>query len=213
MTRTLLTFGDSNTYGTTPTPVWGEDSRFGPDDRWPGVARNALGSAWCVIEEGLPGRTANPLPDPVSGPHMNGQLGLQIALASHGPIDVLTIMLGTNDCKAGFGLTAEAITGWVAALLAIAKHPEMQAKHGGFEILLIAPPTTKPEGIYLESLFGAPEKSAQLPALYAALAKHNNVHFLDASAVIACCAEDGVHFDAAAHRTLGLAVAERVAGL
>lgn len=213
MTRTLLAFGDSNTHGTTPTSAWGMGGRFGPDERWPGVCANALGDGWNVVQEGLPGRTATPLPDPVMGAHMNGQLGLQIALASHAPIDVLAIMLGTNDCKAAFGLSAEGIAGAVAALLAIAKHPEIQDKHGGFDILLIAPPIVREEGTYVDGLWGASAKSAALPALYADLASHNGVAFLDASVLIQCCSEDGVHFDGAAHRTLGRAVAERVAAI
>ena len=213
MTKTVLTFGDSNTHGTMPTLRWGEGGRFDADTRWTGVARHALGPDWTVIEEGLPGRTANPFPDPTMGPAMNGPLGLQIALNSHKPIDVLTIMLGTNDCKAAFGLTGEGITGQVAGLLAIAKHPEMQEQHGTFKILLIAPPLVREEGIYVDGLFGAAAKSAALPALYADLAKHNGTAFLDASLLIQCCAEDGVHFDAAAHRTLGRAIADRVAAL
>ncbi len=213
MTRTLLTFGDSNTHGTMPTPVRGEGGRFGPDARWPGVTRQALGQDWTVIEEGLPGRTATALPDPTMGPHMNGQLGLHIALNSHGPIDVLTIMLGTNDCKMAFGLTAEGITGHLAGLLAIAKEPDMQAQHDGFAIVLIAPPTVREEGIYLDGLMGAAAKCAALPALYANLAAHNGISFLDASAMIDCCAQDGVHFDGAAHKILGLAVADLVTAL
>lgn len=213
MTRTLLAFGDSNTHGTMPTTAWGQGGRFGPADRWPGVTRTALGTDWTVIEEGLPGRTATALPDPVMGPHMNGQIGLQIALASHVPIDVLVIMLGTNDCKAAFGLTAEGIAGAAAALLAIAKDAEQQEKHNGFKILLIAPPLVREEGIYLDGLWTAASKSRQLPGLYAQLAAHNGIDFLDASLLIQCCAEDGVHFDSSAHRTLGRAVADRVANL
>ncbi len=211
MQKTLLTFGDSNTHGTMPTPELGFRGRFGADARWPCVAAQALGPNWVLIEEGLPGRTATCLTDPVMGPQMNGQLGLKIALQSHGPIDVLAIMLGTNDCKTHFGLTAEGITGHLAALLSIAKDPEMQARHAGFEILLIAPPTIREEGIYVDGLMDAATKSAALPGHYARLAAHNHVHFLDASAHIRCCAEDGVHFDASAHLTLGRVVAKEIA--
>lgn len=213
MMKTLLTFGDSNTHGTMPTSRWGEGGRFDAATRWPGVARHALGTGWTVIEEGLPGRTSHPFPDAVMGPAMNGPLGLQIALNSHQPIDVLTIMLGTNDCKTAFGLTADGIAGQIAGLLAIAKDPQVLTAHGGFEIMLIAPPIIREEGIYVEGLMHAAAKSAALPALYAALAQHNHIHFLDASVLITTCAEDGLHFDAAAHRTLGRAVADRVSRL
>ena len=83
--------------------------RYGEDSRWPRVAGAALGAGWTIVEEGLPGRTAQ-FDDPVMGAWMNGQMGLRIALASHGPIDWLAIMLGTNDCKTRFGGRPETIT-------------------------------------------------------------------------------------------------------
>src|SRR5210317_226721 len=98
MAKTILTFGDSNTYGTPPAQARAENRRFGPDVRWPCVMARALGEAWQVIEAGLPGRTTC-LADPVMGAHMDGQIGLRIALEGHGPIDLLTIMLGTNDAQ------------------------------------------------------------------------------------------------------------------
>ena len=189
------------------------NGRFEHGVRWPTVTGAALGPTWTVIECGLPGRTATALLDPVMGAHMNGQIGLQIALNTHVPIDVLTIMLGTNDCKAGFGLTAEGIASAVAALLAIAKQPDMQAKHSGFDILLIAPPYVREIGTFNESLWNAQAKSAALPALYNSLAAHNKIAFLDASKHITCCHEDGVHFDATSHQTLGTAVAAQITAL
>jgi len=213
MQKTVLTFGDSNTFGTMPMINHGDIGRFPKGVRWPTVTQAALGTDWDVIACGLPGRTATALPDPVMGAHMNGQIGLQIALASHAPIDVLTIMLGTNDCKACFGLTAEGIAGAVAALLAIAKAPDMQARHGGFNIVLIAPPRVQERGNFVESLWQAAAKSKALPALYQKLATHNNIAFLDANDHIVTCQEDGVHFDAAAHQLLGTAVADKITAL
>lgn len=187
--------------------------RFEKAARWPTVTQTALGADWDLIACGLPGRTATALPDPVMGTHMNGQIGFKIALASHAPIDVLTIMLGTNDCKACFGLTAQGIASAVAALIAIAKAPDIQERHGRFDILLIAPPLIQERGTFVESLWQAADKSAALPALYKQLAAHTNIAFLNASQHIQTCAEDGIHFDAKAHQTLGQAVANKVATL
>ena len=58
----------------------------------------------------LPGRTTC-LPDPVMGAHMDGVVGLRIALESNGPIDLLTIMLGTNDAQYHHARSAEQIVG------------------------------------------------------------------------------------------------------
>jgi hypothetical protein len=82
----VLCFGDSNTHGSPPIVTRGEAyGRFGADARWPRVAVSML-SGWEVVEEGLPGRTAQ-FPDPMMGAHMDGREGLKIALHSHGSID------------------------------------------------------------------------------------------------------------------------------
>jgi len=213
MAKNVLIFGDSNTYGTPPARDWGEGGRYDAQTRWPMVTATALGETWEVIAEGLPGRTATSLVDPVMGVHMNGQLGLQIALQSHGPLDVLVIMLGTNDCKTAFGLTADAITGHIAALLAIAQDPMMQNRHGGFQILLLCPPRILETGTYSRSMLGAEEKSAALPALYKALADHHQIGFFDTNTVIASSAVDGIHLTEDAHQGLGYAVAEKLRDL
>lgn len=212
MMRTLLCFGDSNTHGTPPIVTRGEAyRRFGTDTRWPHVTVTML-EGWEVVEEGLPGRTAQFL-DPVMGAHMDGREGLKIALQSHGPIDALTIMLGTNDTKTRFGATPEKITAGIAGLLDIAMSLEMQARHSGFRILVICPPPVLEQGPIRSEFSGAREVSLRLPELFATLAQTRGVEFLDAGSVIEVSPVDGVHFEAEAHRRLGAAVAEVVARL
>ncbi|WP_377509457.1 GDSL-type esterase/lipase family protein [Octadecabacter sp. R77987] len=143
---TLLTFGDSNTHGQVPFRDTRDYQRFDALTRWPALAARALGEDWTLIEEGLPGRTTA-MPDPVMGAHMDGREGLKMALASHGPIDWLTIMLGTNDSKARFGASAETIAAGFAALVDIATQEDIRQRHGGFDILLICPPTCVEAGL------------------------------------------------------------------
>lgn len=209
MTKTLLTYGDSNTYGTPPITQRGTSERLNRGTRWPTVTQATLGQNWTLIEEGLPGRTTAHA-DPTMGAHMDGQLGLRIALQSHGPIDVLTLMLGTNDLKYQFGLSPDAIAGGIAGLLAIAMGDEMQLRHGGFKTLLICPPPVLEQGPIVDVFFGAHAKSLSLPALYEKLAQHWNIGYFDAGTVIAPSEIDGVHFDAAAHPILGAAVANAI---
>ena len=206
----LMTFGDSNTHGTPPIVDLGAYRRFDAATRWPVLAARALG--WELVEEGLPGRTAQ-FPDPVMGAHMNGQDGLKIALQSHGPIDVLTIMLGPNDVKARFGAAPELVTGGLASLLDIAQSPEVQTRHGGFRILVICPPPVLEQGPIADQFYGARARSLALPPLYAALARARSCGFLDAGQVIEVSPQDGVHFEPEAHAALAQAVAAALRAL
>jgi lysophospholipase L1-like esterase len=208
----LLTFGDSNTHGTPPIIVRGEYHRHGAQIRWPQVCLRALGAAWDLAEEGLPGRTAQ-YDDPVMGAHMNGRDGLKIALHSHGPVDVMTLMLGTNDVKTRFAATPEMVLSGIAGLLDVALSLEMQARHGGFKILLICPPPVEEVGPIAGEFYGAAARSRALAPLYRDLAAVRGIGFLDAGQVIRVSPQDGIHFDADAHRDLGLAVAEAIGRL
>lgn len=176
--------------------------------RWPVVMAETSGVD--LIEEGLPGRLAAGHGDPFMGAHMDGQLGLRIALASHGPIDLLTIMLGSNDLQGHHGKTAAQIASHADALVKMALEVEMQDRHGGFQVLLICPPVAISSGTFAPDFVGAEETSNALPALYAANAQKRGVHFLNAGAHIASSPIDGVHFDEAAHETLGQAVADQI---
>ena len=203
----VMCFGDSNTHGTPPITELGRYERFGRGQRWP-----SLLTGHEVIEEGLPGRTAM-YDDPVMGAHMNGQAGLKIALESHGPIDVLVLMLGTNDVKARFTSTPEQVVGGIASLLDIAQHRLMQERHGGFQTLLICPPPVVEVGPIRHEFWGGAARSVALPPLYQALAKARGIGFLDAAAVIAVSPIDGVHFGIEEHAKLATAVQEKLAGL
>jgi lysophospholipase L1-like esterase len=207
--RTLLTFGDSNTHGTSPILVQGEFHRLDEKTRWPCVTKEVLGDKWILIEEGLPGRTTC-FDDPIMGSFMNGWVGLKIALASHGPIDLLTIMLGTNDCKALFGNSARDILGGVAGLLAIAQDADLQSRHGGYKTLLVCPPAIVVTGELSNSFYGADLLSQQLGGLYSELAAHRGVEFFDAGKVIGTSSVDGVHFEDEGHRILGKALAKKI---
>lgn len=202
----ILTFGDSNTHGTPPISDRSLYARHSTGIRWPTVTASILGPDWHLVEEGLPGRTAQ-FDDPTLDGLMNGHPALRQALQSHGPLDVLTIMLGTNDVKTRFGASPEAVMGGIAGLLDLALGIEMQTRHGGCQLLLIAPPAVVETGVLAADFWGAAEKSRALAPLLRALASSRGVGFLDAGAHVVTSPVDGVHLDEAAHRTLGAAVA------
>lgn len=206
----VMCFGDSNTHGTPPIVDLAVYGRFGPGVRWPSRVGQALGCE--VIEEGLPGRTAM-FDDPIMGAHMNGQAGLKMALESHGPLDVLVLMLGTNDVKTRFTATPQAVLGGIASLLDIAQHRVMQDRHGGFRILLICPAPVVEVGPIKDEFWGGAERSQALPPLYQALAAARGIDYLDAGQVIAVSPLDGVHFDEAEHAKLADAVTAKLRGM
>jgi lysophospholipase L1-like esterase len=200
----LLCFGDSNTHGTPPITVRGVYERFPAAVRWPTRVAAALG--WELAEEGLPGRTAQ-FPDLVMGEHMDGRTGLRIAMNSHGPLTHMTLMLGTNDTKTRFGASAETVMAGIAGLLDYALGLEMQARHPGLKVLLIAPPPVEEVGPIAPEFWGANAKGRALTPRLAALAAARGVGFLDAGAVIRVSPVDGIHYDAPAHAALAEAVA------
>jgi len=207
---TLLCFGDSNTHGTPPMyNAVDHVPRYGPQVRWPGVCSAVLGPDWTLIEEGLPGRTTQH-PDVLMGDHMDGRLGLRIALASHGPIDWLTIMLGTNDLHTRLQPSVAHITAGLAALLDIAAATAIQARHGGFKTLVICPPPILEQGPFAAELFGGHSVSQALAPAFQMLAKVHSAQFLDAGQHITVSPIDGVHFEANQHANLGQAVAAKL---
>jgi lysophospholipase L1-like esterase len=205
MPRTILCFGDSNTFGTLPMRDPDDSRRLGPNERWPGVVRGLLGPEVTVIEEGLPGRTTV-FDDPVEGENRSGRRFLAVCLESHRPLDIVVVMLGTNDLKGRFGLPATDIARGASILLEIARtHPKLIP---GPRLLLVCPPAIEEVGWIGEIFPGGAAKSRLLPPLYAQVARRHGAIFLDAGTVISSSPVDGIHFDAPEHRALGHAIAD-----
>ncbi len=203
--RTILCYGDSNTWGYDPET----GDRFPEETRWPGVLRRELGEGYRVIEEGLPGRTTV-WDDPIEGEHKNGRDYLRPCLESHRPIDLVTVMLGTNDLKGRFGLSASDIAQGAAGLADMALRSGCGPEDAAPAVLLVAPP---PLGRLTElaGMFeGSGEKSLGFSGHYRRFAEQSGCEFLDAAGVIVSSDVDGIHFDAEEHRKLGRAVAARV---
>ena len=127
-TRTIMCFGDSNTYGAIPTLARAGRHRFAPDRRWPGIMRKQLGNGWDVIEEGHGGRTTVH-DDPIEGLHKNGLKALPVCLETHMPLDLVIVMLGTNDLKHRFSVTPSDVADSVELLVRTIQRSE--AGHAG----------------------------------------------------------------------------------
>lgn len=206
--RSVLCYGDSNTYGQTTANT--PDDRYPADVRWPGVLRSLLGDEWLVIEEGLSGRcTVND--DPIEGADKNGRTYLRPCIMSHKPLDLIIIMLGTNDLKSRFHKSTSEIAMGVGALVADIK--AMPAGIGGRtpEILIVAPPPVAGDLKEWQDVFeGAQQKSAQFAHYFERTAEAHEVHFFDAGLIVSSSAEDGFHLNIADHRKLGHAMFEEI---
>lgn len=202
--RIIVCYGDSNTWGYDP--VTGK--RFPPDVRWTGVMAHELGSTYRVIEEGLGGRTTR-WDDPVS-PGRNGLTYLAPCLESHRPLDMVLIMLGTNDLQQYYNLSASVIAQSAAALAGNAKHVAENDAGEPSHVLLIAPPPVVTLSDLDETFAGAEVKSRLFSRYFRMAAGWQGVPYFDAGSVIESSPLDGIHFEADAHRTLGLALADEV---
>ncbi|MEM9232310.1 MAG: SGNH/GDSL hydrolase family protein [Pseudomonadota bacterium] len=210
--KTLLAFGDSNTHGSMPSSTFDTAYRFDRATRWPGVCAAALGPEWHVVEEGHPGRTTT-LDDPTWGPHRNGSTVLPALLESHRPLDVVVLMLGTNDMKACYAMTALDSALSVERLLRIVASSASGPGGTAPLVLVIAPAPIRELGWLAEMFTGGAQKSNRLAGHLADVAKRQGASFLDAAAVTTVDPAEGVHLTAEGHQALGRAIAARVSEL
>ena len=207
--KTILAYGDSNTHGTMPMVTLEDTGRFGPAERWPGVCAEALGAGFRVIEEGLPGRTTVHA-DPIEGAYKNGLAVLPAILETHRPIDLVVLMLGTNDLKQRFSLPAGDIGRSMGLLVQTVLQSTAGPANGRPRILVVAPMPVEEVGCLAEMFTGGAAKSRGVAGAYAGVAALHGTDFLDAGEVIAVSPLDGIHFDAAAHAALGKAIAGKI---
>ncbi len=203
---TILCFGDSNTWGHDPA----SGERLPREKRWPGVLRRLL-PACDVVEEGLPGRTTI-LDDPFEDGR-NGLTYLVPCLASHAPIDLVVLMLGTNDVKTIFPLDAAGIAAGADRLINVIRRSRCGPGQRPPEVLLVAPPpVTDPAPLQRVWGFsaGSVERAGELARFYGAAAARQGCGFLDAGAVASVSPLDGVHLDEKAHQALGNAIADNL---
>ncbi len=202
----ILCFGDSNTYGRDAKTK----GRFERYVRWPGVLQNILGDEYYVIEEGLNGRTTV-WDDPMRGHEKrNGSKYLLPCLESHCPIDLVIMMLGTNDLKARFAVTPYDIGQSLGYLIEIIQNSNCGRDGSVPEILILAPPPLGKLTEYAETFTGGVEKSKKLAKHYKMVAQQYGCEFFDTAAIIQTSKIDGLHVDPEEHRVLGEQVAELV---
>ena len=198
----ILCFGDSNTWGYSPK----DGGRYDLARRWPGVLQRELGEDFRIIEE-----------DPTVDYSRSGMAWLPVCLATHRPLDLVILMLGTNDLKVRFGLTPWDIASGAARLVKYVGACKEYGPDGVHppRVLLVSP-------IHLGADFASPHhqegfggsdgrrRSLLLAGEYEKRAMELDCRFFDAASAAEPSPVDGIHLDDRGHHALALALAAQV---
>lgn len=214
MKKHIVCFGDSNTHGYCADPKDCADGgdRFNEEERWTCLLQKMLGNGYLVIEEGLSGRTAV-FDDPIT----EGLSGISVItplLMTHEPVDLLIVMLGTNDTKERFGCTPELIAAGIERLLDKARSTKCW-RNGKRNILLVCPPAIGEEmeksAVAGSMGKGCAAKAAELSKFLPQVAKQAKADYLDAAG---CEFNhiDYMHLTKKGHRELAERIFKAVSG-
>ncbi len=202
----VMCFGDSNTWGYIPET----SGRYDRHTRWPGVMSDSLSDDFEVVEEGLNGRTTV-WTDPVDG-LMSGFDYLTPCLRSHKPLDLVLLMLGTNDLKDRYCVTAPEIAKSAGRLVKLIQQSDTCGPNGTSapNVVLMAPPPTilGLDGVGIR--VNGSTKSQAFADHYSAVAKELKCEFVDVGRLIESSPVDGVHWSAESHKVLGQEMAKVV---
>ncbi len=199
--KRILCFGDSNTWGYAPKqkPI----PRLDEESRWTGLLQKKLGSEWKVIEFGLCGCTSG-FANEVHGINVNAHILYPAVLFANLPVDIVCIMLGTNDLKTTLGWKSGDTAKNLDLLISTTKSMSPNAK-----IVLISPIILQ-KGI--ENFDGfdksAVEKSILCAKEVADLAYRRKILLFDTNVFIHELCADGCHFTPASHKAFGNAMAD-----
>jgi lysophospholipase L1-like esterase len=198
--KTILCFGDSNTYGYNPA----DGQRYPENVRWTGRLQQLLGSEYKVIEEGCNGRTT--VFDDPREDWKKGLPYLRPCLNTHKPVDIVILMLGTNDLKEWFHTSAVMIADGAGQLVDVIK--DFTKKKQGFipKIILISPPEIG-DNIMNSPFYGnfredAISRSKEFPKLYERIAFEKGCLFIIAADYAKTSEVDSVHLTPEGHKNL-----------
>jgi lysophospholipase L1-like esterase len=217
----VLAFGDSNTWGFVSDPDTGHPSRLTDAERWPGVLQATLGSGAQVLVDAIPGRRTDrdadadmPIVDSVAPSALNGLKHAEPAGLSQAPLDLVIIMLGTNDLAIVPPRPVDEIAhACVRVAQALVRGATAFTPDRVPQVLLVCPPplggdgTASPEMPRWPTIWHA---SRELFAALEGVARKQGMHAFDGGSATPTSGPDRVHLDVDDHHRLGLAIAQRV---
>lgn len=211
MKKYILCYGDSNTHGYNPV----NRLRYGEDIRWTGRMAAILGENYKVIEEGLNSRTTNL--EPEGEPWRSGLYYLEPCIRTHMPLDLVILMLGSNDMKKRFGQTEREIGENIRKLIRKIRAVSSEKSEDGkpSRILLVSPTLISTEICSSDpddefDGMRSVELSEKLAPVYEKIASEEKCNFMDAALAAKAGTFDGLHLDETGHKQLAAAMAEKV---
>jgi len=212
--KNLLVFGDSNSWGFTDK---NEGQRY--DKRWPIVFveyLNKIGISCNLKEDSLPGRTTD-IDDERDGNHLNGSRVFKSSLLANSPIDMVLIMLGTNDLKVRFNKQPEDVANGIEKLITIA-----QTTFSGVgswydqnfsKVIILCPPTlgelsNNSQWHNYGEWKGGFEKSQKLYQSYEKVCSKKKVQLIDSNLLIQSSDQDPIHWSKSSHKIFGEKIAK-----
>ncbi|MGB4985287.1 MAG: GDSL-type esterase/lipase family protein [Erysipelotrichaceae bacterium] len=212
MLKRILIYGDSNTHGHDPTNIL--HLRYDENQRYPKLLQKLLGNDYEIIEEGLNSRAISNACD---YEYLNGLKQLPMTLLTNNPLDLIIIMLGTNDLKLTYNRQVEDMVNDLQEYIAIIKeHTTLKSyRHRSSQIMFISPvslhPTLK-DSIYASEFYSQENfnKLKEFNKQLEIMCIKNNVHFLDAYSSIQAGYTDKIHLEEEQHHQLSQLIYNKI---
>jgi len=215
-----LVYGDSNSFGWAWSPEK-DIYRLPIDQIWPQVMAQKLGPNYEVEVNALGGRTVkrdqkdgNGTGKSLSGKLFNGMVSLPAVLSENLPLDIVIVMLGTNDANSRYKNNAKAIADDLEEMIRMIQAGEWQSntKFKTPKVLVIAPPLQPNETAYGDSFSGAEKITKELPPLLQEKCRILGAEYINAQDFVKGIPGqiDRVHLSPEQHKVLGEAAAAKV---
>lgn len=210
--KSILCYGDSNTFGHRPM----DGQRYPYGVRWTSLLAENLGKDFQVIEAGLNSRTT--VIDDEVEKYRNGLKYIDVVVEMNWPLDLVILMLGTNDMKVRYQAQAVDIAEGARSIVREIRRLHQEIRPDWMPQILLVSPLLVGEKIRdglsdCSEGFGGERAywlSRELAPLYQQVAREEGCHFLDAGSVASAGTADALHLEEEGHRDLAAAMEAKV---
>ena len=184
--------------------------------RWTSLLAENLGKDFQVIEAGLNSRTT--VIDDEVEKYRNGLKYIDVVVEMNWPLDLVILMLGTNDMKVRYQAQAVDIAEGARSIVREIRRLHQEIRPDWMPQILLVSPLLVGEKIRdglsdCSEGFGGERAywlSRELAPLYQQVAREEGCHFLDAGSVASAGTADALHLEEEGHRDLAAAMEAKV---